>query len=154
MHKAGPGHDGQPPQAQKLLSVNRMVQAHAVTQRIGKGAGGPVFILELISHRGLGPASFRVVALIVEAGAVDVSDGMERSIDLVAEGIHAAGLVDRLNISAVQGVLKAGKAMLPARRPGYGQLRAGQQIVLPGALVEVRRQDGVAVEIPVALHAR
>ena len=33
------------------------------------------------------------------------------------------------------------------------QLRAGQQIVLPRALVEVRRQDGISVEIPVALHA-
>ena len=78
-----------------------------MTERIGKAAGGPVLILELIPHRGLGPAPFRVVALIVEAGAVDVGDGMKRSIDLVAEGIHAAGLVDWLNISPVQGVTQS-----------------------------------------------
>ena len=153
MHEARPGHDGQASQAQKLLPVNRMIQAHAVTQRIGKGAGSAVLILELISHGGLRPAPFRVVALVVEAGAVDVSDGVEGSIDLIAEGVHAAGLVDRLDIGAVQRVLEAGEAMLPARRPCDRQFRAGQQVVLPRALVEVRRQDGIAVEIPVALHA-
>ena len=112
--KAGPGHDGEPPQGQNLLPVNGMVQAHAVAQRIGKASGGPVLVLELISHRGLRPTSLGVVALIVEAGAVDVGDGVERSVDRVAERVHAAGLIYRLDIGAMQCVLEAGEAMLPA----------------------------------------
>src|SRR4029078_12327521 len=99
--KAGPSHYGKPSEGQKLLSVNRMIQETAVTQIIGNAAAGPVLILELISHRGPGPASFRVVALIVEAGAVDVGDGVEGSIDLVARGSHTRGLIDGLTIRAV-----------------------------------------------------
>ena len=153
VYEARPRHQRKSSQGQDLLCVNGMVQAQAVAQRIGQAAGGPVLIFELIAHGGVRPAFFGVVALVVEAGAIDIGDGVKRSINLVAESIHAIGLIDGLHVSAVQFVFEARETMLPARRPGYGEICAGQQIILPRALVKVRGKYWVSVEIPVALHA-
>src|SRR3984893_19239275 len=153
VNKARAGHDGETPQGQKLLPVHSMVQAHTMTKRIGQAAGSPVLIFEFISDRGLRPTSFGVIALIVEAGTIDVGDGMEWSVDLIAERVHSARLIYGLDVGTMQRILEALETMLPARGPRYGQLRARQQIVLACALVEVRRQDRISVEIPVALHA-
>src|SRR6185369_9729066 len=143
VHKAGSGHQRETPQGQKLLPVHGMVQPHSVAERVGQAAGGSVLVFEFVSNRGLRPASFCVVTLIIEAGAVDVGNGMKWSINLIAERVHASGLIDGLNVGAMQCVLESGKAMLPARGPRKGQLRAGQEIVLARALVKVRGQDWI-----------
>ncbi len=43
--------------------------------------------------------------------------------------------------------------MLPSRRPGDSHFSTGQKIILPRFLVEVRRHEGLAVEVPLRLHA-
>jgi len=140
-------------QGQQRVHRRHLRKVLALTQRVGQAAGGSVLVFEFVSNRGLRPASFCVVTLIIEAGAVDVGNGMKWSINLIAERVHASGLIDGLNVGAMQCVLESGKTMLPARGPRKGQLRAGQEIVLARALVKVRGQDWISVEIPVALHA-
>src|SRR5690242_3351898 len=130
-----------------------MVQAQTVAQRIGQAASGAVFIFELIAHGGMRPAFFGVVALVVKAGAVDIGDGVEGGINLVAESTHAIWLIHWLYVGAVQFVFEAGETMLPARRPGYSEIRAGEQIILARALVKIGGKYRVSVEIPVALHS-
>src|ERR1700693_541496 len=84
-----------------------------------------VLVLEAIADRRLRPASLRIVALIFEACSVDVGDGVKR------ECVSGAVLVvNGVNIAAMQNVLEAGEAMLPARRFGDRQFQTGKKIVL------------------------
>src|SRR5258708_17799231 len=139
-----------PPQSQLLLREYVAVQAMPVRDPKIDVADKAILVFEAMTDRSLCPASSGISGLIIEAGTVDVGDGMKR------EGIGIQGwdllIVDSVNIAAMQDVLEAGQSMLPARWSGDGQLQAGQQIVLPGPLVEVRGKDGIAVEIPLILH--
>lgn len=98
-----------------------------------------IFIFELVTDGGVRPTALDVVALIVEAGAVEIDYGLKRRVD-GAEGSvlgrNAAVRIDRLQV-----VLEAGEAMRPVGSRLDDQVETREQIVLPRFSAEVGREN-------------
>src|SRR5947207_8341255 len=101
---------------------------------IRQGPGHSVFVFEFVTESAPCPASFGVVALILETRAVVVVHIMELKI-LVDRSEHwvdneAVTLIDVVPVGAMQQVFESAQPVLPARRPGQRKLQAAQKIVL------------------------
>src|SRR3984885_8165691 len=85
VNKAPARDHTEPSQGQRLLPISCLVQAQPTTAtcevRRYRVIDRAVFILELITDCGLRPSALNIIALIVEAGAVDADQGRERRVD-------------------------------------------------------------------------
>src|SRR5882724_2964427 len=112
-----------------------------------------ILIFKFVADGGLCPTAWCVVALVHEAGAVDMSGSQERAIDESVE-TAPAGIGEIVLVQPLRVVLIACQAVLPPGRHGNQQFAAGQKIVRAGTLVLVGRKDSVAVETPLSRHSR
>src|SRR4029079_83560 len=108
-----------------------------------------VLVLELVSESRLRPSALYISTLVIESGAIDISNRIGGKIEELATGIDEAVDVDALMV-----VLEAAKGGLPARRSGQRQFGARQQIVLSGPLVRIGRKNRSAIEIPLSGDSR
>src|ERR1700733_2270216 len=85
VNEASASDHTEPPQGQRLLGISCLVQAQTMTATCEVGGywviDRAVFILELITDCGLRPSALNIVALIVDARAVDVDQGLKRRVD-------------------------------------------------------------------------
>ena len=111
-----------------------------------------VLVFKLVADDSVRPGALQVVALVFEPRAVHVGENVKWKIDVAERGGNAGRLHDVVFVQSLVVVLEASKAMLPTRGPGKGQFRAAQQIVLPRALLHVRRNQRLSVEVPFPLY--
>ena len=93
-----------------LLPVGGLIPAQPVYyRRVVQVAGKTVFIFEFVAESRLRPASFQIVALVIETRAVNLGNRVSGKIEQaagVAEGIHIDALV--LMLKTIEPVLPAG----------------------------------------------
>src|SRR5581483_2468815 len=94
-----------------LLGISRMIEPQPMHQgRKVKVADESIFVFELIADGGSRPASFHVIALVLESRAIDVGERMKRKIE------DACGIGEGIEIRAYMVVLESEKTVLPTGR--------------------------------------
>src|SRR5579872_1912187 len=88
-----------------------------------------VFILDSISEGRVRPATLGVVALIFEAGAVDVIDLVRSKIEWAEERADSAGITVYIQFVVAVEIVKACQAMLPSVGRGHSEFHATEKVV-------------------------
>src|SRR5258708_6471383 len=87
------------------------------------------------------PASRRVIALIFESAMRVIRKGIETAVAKNKLGEVAAAIRDGIHVEPAVAIVKPAEAMLPLSGRADGEVETAEQIVFPGALVDIGQKQ-------------